>query len=52
MSESWMGIVVGSFVLAILATLIIGHYRREHRRERLLRRMDHRHCWDVMRHRH
>ena len=54
MSESWMGMVVGSFVLAIAiaAMLITGHYRREHRRERLLRRMDHRHCWDVMRRRH
>ena len=52
MSESWMGIVIGSLVLTILATLIIGHYRREHRREQLLRRMDHRHCWEVMRRRH
>jgi hypothetical protein len=51
MSETWMGIVVGSFVLAIAAMLIIGHYRREHRRDRLLRRMDHRQCWDVMRRR-
>jgi hypothetical protein len=51
MSESLMGMVVGSFVLAMAATLIIGHYRREHRRERLLRRMDHRHYWDVMRRR-
>ena len=52
MSESWMGMVVGSFVLAIAAMLIIGPYRREHRRELLLRRMDHCHCWDVMRRRH
>lgn len=52
MIESCMGVVVGAFVLAIAATLVIGHYRREHLRERLLRRMDHRHCWDVMRRRH
>ena len=52
MSESWMGMIVGSFVLAIAALLIVGHYRREHLRKRLLRRMDHRHCWDVMRRRH
>jgi hypothetical protein len=52
MTESWMGMVVGLVVLAIAALLIIGHYRREHRRERLLRRMDHRHCWDLMRRRH
>jgi hypothetical protein len=52
MIESWMGVVVGSFVLAIAATLVMGHYRRERLRERLLRRMDHRHCWGVMRRRH
>jgi hypothetical protein len=51
MIESWMGVVVGSFALAIAAMLVMGHYRREHLRERLLRRMDHRHCWDVMRRR-
>lgn len=36
-----MGVIVGSFVLAIAAILVIGHYRREHLRERLLRQMDH-----------
>ncbi len=51
MTESWLGVVIGSFVLAIAATLVIGHYRREHLRERLLRRMNHRHRWDVMRRR-
>ncbi|MFM0268338.1 hypothetical protein [Paraburkholderia sediminicola] len=51
MIESWMGLVVGLFVLAIAATLVIGHYRREHLRKRLLSRMDHRHCWEVMRRR-
>jgi hypothetical protein len=38
------GSLVGSFVVAIAVTLVVGHYRREHLRERLLRRMDHRHC--------
>jgi hypothetical protein len=52
MSESLVASLAGSFVLAIAVTLAVGHYRREHRRERLLRRMDHRHFWDVMRHRH
>jgi hypothetical protein len=51
MTESWMGIVAGSFVLAIAATVIVGHYWREHMRAQLLRRMDHRQCWDVMRRR-
>jgi len=51
MIESWMSVVIGSFVLAIAAILVIGHHRREHLRERLLRRMDHRHWCDVMRRR-
>jgi hypothetical protein len=51
MIESWIGVIIGAFVLAIAATLVVGHYRREHLRERLLRRMDHRHWWDVMRRR-
>ena len=51
MSESWVGMIVGLFVLVTAAMLVIGHYRREHRRERLLRRMDHHDCWDVMRRR-
>jgi hypothetical protein len=50
-TDSWAGIVVGSFALAVAALLVIGHYRREWMRQRLLRRMDHRHCWDVMRQR-
>jgi hypothetical protein len=51
-TDSWTGVFVGSFTLAIAAWLVIGHYRRESMRQRLLRRMDHRHCWDVMRSRH
>ncbi|MGX6998184.1 hypothetical protein [Caballeronia sp. KNU42] len=52
MSAAWMGMVVGLFALASAAMLVIAHYRREHRRKRLLRRMDHRQCWEVMRRRH
>jgi len=52
MSEAWMAMVVGLFVLASATVLVIGHYRREHLRVRLLRRMDHRQCWEVMRRRH
>ncbi|NPT62358.1 hypothetical protein GNZ13_49610 [Paraburkholderia sp. 5N] len=52
MSESMVSTVAGSFVLAIAAMLVAGHYRREHLRKRLLRRMDHRHCCDVMRRLH
>jgi len=51
-TDSWTGIIVGSFGLVVAAVLVAGHYRREWVRQRQLRRMDHRHCWDVMRNRH
>ncbi|MDR6495171.1 hypothetical protein J2797_005087 [Paraburkholderia terricola] len=41
MTGFWMGVIVGSFALAIAAILVIGHYRREHLRYRLLRQMEH-----------
>ncbi|MEZ0606053.1 hypothetical protein ACAX43_28515 [Paraburkholderia sp. IW21] len=41
MVESWMGVVLETFVLPVAAMLVMGHYRREHRRARLLRRMSH-----------
>lgn len=44
MVESWMGIVIGTFVLVIAATAVVGHYRREHHRAQLLRHLDH-HDW-------
>jgi hypothetical protein len=50
-TDSWARIVVGPFALAVAAPLVIGHYRREWMRQRLLRWMDHRHCRDVMRYR-
>lgn len=50
-TDSWTGIIVGSFGLVVAALLVVGHYRREWTRQQLLRRMDHRHCWDVMRNR-
>ena len=46
------GAVLGAcLALAVATLLVIGHYRRELVRQRLLRQMDHRHCWDVMRNR-
>ncbi|MFM0210738.1 hypothetical protein PQQ96_25375 [Paraburkholderia sediminicola] len=41
MIESWTGVIIGLFALVIAATLVVGHYRREHLRERLLRPMEH-----------
>lgn len=52
MIESWMSVLVGVFVLALAMSLIVGHYRREHSRTRLLGRMDYHHCWEVMQRRH
>jgi len=46
-----MGIVVGAFALAVAALLVVCHYCREWLMQRQLRRMDYRHCWDLMRHR-
>jgi hypothetical protein len=43
MTSSLMGTAVASFVLAIAITQVIGHYRRPHLRERLLRQINHRH---------
>lgn len=51
MSDSWAGIAVGFFGLGVAALLVAGHYRRELMRRRMLRQMDPRQCWDVMRHR-
>ncbi|AJZ56811.1 hypothetical protein OI25_7648 [Paraburkholderia fungorum] len=45
------GTYMGIAALAIAALLVAGHYRREHVRKRLLRRMDHSDCWDAFRHR-
>jgi len=44
MVESWIGILIGTFVLVIAATAVVGHYRREHRRAQLLTNLDH-HGW-------
>jgi hypothetical protein len=50
-AEPWTGIAVGVFALTAAVMLIAGHYRRELRRRRHLRHMDHHQCWEVMRHR-
>ncbi|MGF6904189.1 hypothetical protein [Paraburkholderia phytofirmans] len=51
MAESWTGVVVGLCGLSAAALLIAVHYRREMMRQRKLRQMDHRDCWEVMRQR-
>lgn len=44
MSGAWVGIVVGTFVLAFVAAAAMNHHRREHRRAELLKNLDH-HDW-------
>lgn len=50
MSDSWVGIVMGSSVLVIASMFVAGHYRREHRWRQLLRNLDHHDWWDRTRH--
>ncbi|SMG52641.1 hypothetical protein [Paraburkholderia susongensis] len=45
MDEIWITMVMGSAVLLIAAIFVAGHYRREHRRARLLRQLDHARGW-------
>jgi hypothetical protein len=49
MSETWVGLVIGCSALAIALPLVMGHYRRERHRARLLRHLDHHDCWYRMR---
>jgi hypothetical protein len=52
MSESW-GIVVGCITLTVATLFVGGHYSIEHRRRRLLRRLDqfhHGRDWPPRRH--
>jgi zinc transporter ZupT len=50
MSDSWMAIVMGSFVLVIASMFVADHCRREHRRRQLLRNLNHHDWWDWTRH--
>jgi hypothetical protein len=45
MSEKWIGLTIGAAALLIAIPLVIGHYRREHRRGQLLRNLDHVDWW-------
>ncbi|WP_036044865.1 hypothetical protein [Paraburkholderia mimosarum] len=41
MDENWVTMVMGSAVLLFAAGFVVDHYRREHRRAQLMRRLDH-----------
>jgi hypothetical protein len=45
MSTSWWGIAGGSAALVIAALNVAIHYRREYRRQQLLRNLDHHDWW-------
>lgn len=45
MSEAWIVIVVGAFVLAWAVAAAMNRYRRAHRRAELLRNLDHHEWW-------
>ncbi|MFM0498748.1 hypothetical protein PQQ88_33400 [Paraburkholderia caledonica] len=45
MSETWMGQIIGGSALGIAMLMVIGHYRRERRRARLLRHLNHHEWW-------
>ncbi|CAD6514755.1 hypothetical protein LMG28727_01003 [Paraburkholderia kirstenboschensis] len=50
MNEELVSIVMGVAVLVIAAVFAVGHYRREHRRSKLLRELDQMPGWYWQRH--
>jgi hypothetical protein len=52
MAESMESIVTGVIVLAVAAILVTSHYRRQHRRDKWLGRLESERLWDRLRHRH
>ncbi|MFM0211353.1 hypothetical protein PQQ96_28555 [Paraburkholderia sediminicola] len=45
MSETWMGLIIGGSAISIAMLMVIGHYRRERMRARMLRHMNHHESW-------
>jgi len=52
MDETMMGVAMGFSVLLIATLLVVGHYRREHLRQRMIRAMHGRRLHDFIRPRH
>jgi hypothetical protein len=44
MSETWMGLIIGGSALSIAMFMVIGHYRRERMRAKMLGHLKH-HKW-------
>jgi hypothetical protein len=51
MSETWIALIIGGSALSIAMLMMMGHYRRERRRARLLRHLNHHEGWYVTRRR-
>jgi hypothetical protein len=45
MSETWMGLIIGGSALSIAMLMVIGHYRRERTRARVLQHLNHHEWW-------
>lgn len=52
MTETLMGLIIGSSALGIAAIMVIDHYRRERLRRRMLRHLNHLDWWHQPRGRH
>jgi type II secretory pathway pseudopilin PulG len=50
MTSSLTGLAIVSFLLAIAVTQVVGHYRRAHLREQVLRQNHGRYRWHMHRH--
>ena len=42
MSETWIGLIIGGSALGVAMLMVIGHYRRERMRARMLRELNRR----------
>jgi len=51
MSETWTGMIIGGSALSIAMLAVIGHYRRERTRAKMLRHLDHHEWWHQTRRR-
>ncbi|WP_181448364.1 hypothetical protein [Paraburkholderia phytofirmans] len=51
MSETWMGLIIGGSALSIAMLMVIGHYRRERTRARMLQNLNHHERWHQTRRR-
>ncbi|EEA04233.1 conserved hypothetical protein [Burkholderia sp. H160] len=45
MSETWMGLIIRGPALGIALFMVLGHYRRERTRARMLRDLNDHECW-------